>query len=135
MSSVDPVEIARFAAAADKWWDANGPFRPLHKFNPARLVLLRRWIEQHFGREDRRKRPFEGLRLLDVGCGGGLISEPMARLGASVLGIDAAQENIAAARAHASHTRVMPGLVPGIHGMRGDSHYAVDGRDKPGHDE
>ncbi len=99
--SIDPAEVARFSAQAAHWWDTNGPFRPLHKFNPARLGYIRDQLCTHFGRDGRAPAPLNGLRLLDIGCGGGLVCEPMARLGAEVVGADASHENIGAARAHA----------------------------------
>lgn len=103
-TTIDPAEIARFTAMAEDWWDPNGKFRPLHKFNPVRLGFLRDRFAAHFGRDARALRPFEGLRLLDIGCGGGLIAEPMARLGFAVTGIDASPETIMTARTHAEQT-------------------------------
>lgn len=100
-TTVDPAEIARFAAIAEEWWNPDGQFRPLHRFNPVRLAWLCDRIAQHFGRDLRGNRPFEGLRLLDIGCGGGLLAEPMARLGATVTGIDATRRNVEVARLHA----------------------------------
>lgn len=100
-ASVDPQEVARFSALADTWWRAKGPFAPLHKFNPVRLEFIRDRAAEHFGRDIISRRPFQGLSLLDIGCGGGLLSEPMARLGFSVTGVDASPKNIGAARAHA----------------------------------
>ena len=100
-STVDPAEVARFAAIAEEWWQPDGKFRPLHRFNPVRLAWLRDRIAAQFGRDPRANRPFEGLRLLDIGCGGGLLAEPMARLGASVTGIDATRRNVEVARLHA----------------------------------
>lgn len=99
--SIDPADVARFSAQAAQWWDARGPFAPLHKFNPARLAFVRRTALARFGRDDRARAPFEGLSLIDVGCGGGLIAEPMRRLGFAVTAIDASAENIGTARAHA----------------------------------
>jgi 2-polyprenyl-6-hydroxyphenyl methylase/3-demethylubiquinone-9 3-methyltransferase len=99
--TIDPVEIERFSALAASWWDPGGKMAPLHRLNPARLGLLRASLTRHFGRESASLTPFGGLRLLDIGCGGGLVAEPMARLGFAVTGIDAAQANIEAARAHA----------------------------------
>lgn len=99
--SVDPAEIARFAALAEEWWNPRGKFRPLHVFNPVRLGFIRDVVGQHFGRDARALQPFDGLRVLDIGCGGGLIAEPMARLGAAVTGVDAGQPTIAAAAHHA----------------------------------
>ena len=103
-ASVDPDEVARFEAMAESWWDPDGPFRPLHKFNPVRLGFIRDRIAAHFGRDIKAGRPFAGLALLDIGCGGGLIAEPMARLGAAATGIDAAPRNIAIARHHAAES-------------------------------
>lgn len=101
-STVDAREIARFSAIADRWWDPSGPMRPLHRINPARLLYLRRRLEAEFGLDPRSLRPFAGLRVIDVGCGAGLLSEPMARLGARVTAIDASAEMIDAARSHAA---------------------------------
>ncbi|BBK40959.1 ubiquinone biosynthesis O-methyltransferase [Allostella vacuolata] len=100
-STVDPAEIGRFAAIAEEWWNPDGQFRPLHRFNPVRLAWLRDRIAAQFGRDPTANRPLEGLRLLDIGCGGGLLAEPMARLGAAVTGIDATQRNVEVARIHA----------------------------------
>lgn len=100
-ASVDPDEIARFEAMATEWWDPHGKFRPLHKFNPVRLSWIRENLLTHFGRDPASARPFDGLRVLDIGCGGGLVAEPMARLGASVVAIDASARNIEIARTHA----------------------------------
>lgn len=97
----DEAEIARFNALAHQWWDPEGPMKPLHRLNPARLAFLREAAIGHFGRDARALRPFGGLSLLDIGCGAGLVSEPMARMGFRVSGIDPAEENIAAARSHA----------------------------------
>lgn len=99
--SVDPAEVARFSALAAKWWDPNGEFAPLHRLNPVRLGFIRERALERFGRDPGARRPFEGLRLLDIGCGGGLLSEPMTRLGFEVTGVDASERNIGTARAHA----------------------------------
>lgn len=99
-ASIDPADVARFSAQAAEWWDARGPFAPLHKFNPARLKFVRDRAGEKFDRDTRTRRPFAGLSLLDVGCGGGLIAEPMSRMGFSVTAIDASSENIGTARAH-----------------------------------
>lgn len=99
--SIDPADVARFSAQAAEWWDARGPFAPLHKFNPARLAFIRDQVAGRFGRDIRQRAPFDGLSLLDVGCGGGLIAEPMRRLGFAVTAIDASSENIGTARVHA----------------------------------
>ncbi|MDT8345785.1 MAG: bifunctional 2-polyprenyl-6-hydroxyphenol methylase/3-demethylubiquinol 3-O-methyltransferase UbiG [Thermohalobaculum sp.] len=100
-AQVDPAEIAKFEAMADEWWDPAGKFRPLHMLNPCRLGYAVEQIALTHGRDPAARRPFEGLRLLDIGCGGGLLSEPMARLGASVTGVDPAERNIPVARIHA----------------------------------
>ena len=99
--TVDRHDIDRFAAQASSWWDPRGSFRPLHQINPARLDFIRRELLAHFRRDPRSLSPFAGLSLADIGCGGGLIAEPMARLGFAVTGIDAGAEAIGVARAHA----------------------------------
>lgn len=101
-TTVDPAEIARFNALAGKWWDGDGEFAQLHKMNPVRLAFIRETITRHFRHPVDAERPFAGLRLLDIGCGGGILTEPLARLGGSVVGADAGAENIAAARHHAA---------------------------------
>ncbi|MBC7135703.1 MAG: 3-demethylubiquinone-9 3-O-methyltransferase, partial [Oceanibaculum nanhaiense] len=100
-STVDAREIAQFAAIADAWWDEEGAFKPLHRLNPVRLRYIRDNLCAHFGLDSEAPKPLAGLRLADVGCGGGLLCEPLTRMGATVTGIDAAEEGIAAARAHA----------------------------------
>jgi 2-polyprenyl-6-hydroxyphenyl methylase/3-demethylubiquinone-9 3-methyltransferase len=99
--SIDPDEVSRFAAMADEWWDANGPMRPLHRLNPTRLAYVKERIVAHFGRDGHSARPLDGLRILDIGCGGGLVAEPLCRMGATVTGLDPSPEVIAAARLHA----------------------------------
>ncbi len=99
--NVDPEEIAKFEAMAAEWWDPEGKFKPLHMLNPCRLDYICDQVAAEFGRDRRAERPFAGLRILDIGCGGGLLSEPMARLGAEVVGADAAARNIPVARVHA----------------------------------
>ncbi len=103
-ATVDPAEIGKFAAMADEWWSTEGKFAPLHKFNPVRLRFIRETAAQHFGKRAATLRPFEGMRLLDIGCGGGLLSEPMARLGFAVTGADASDKNIRIARHHAAQS-------------------------------
>lgn len=98
---VDNAEVERFGALAQEWWDPRGKFRPLHQINPVRIRFLRDELLAHTERDGRSVRPFAGLRLLDIGCGGGLIAEPLARLGASVTGIDPSPETIETARHHA----------------------------------
>ncbi|MGF1631663.1 MAG: bifunctional 2-polyprenyl-6-hydroxyphenol methylase/3-demethylubiquinol 3-O-methyltransferase UbiG [Kiloniellaceae bacterium] len=100
-ASIDEAEIAKFAAMAEAWWDPEGKFRPLHRFNPVRLAFIRDRLCERFGRDPKADRPLKGLKLLDVGCGGGLLSEPLARLGAEVTGLDAAEQNIKVAALHA----------------------------------
>jgi 2-polyprenyl-6-hydroxyphenyl methylase / 3-demethylubiquinone-9 3-methyltransferase len=101
-TTVDPGEIERFSRIAAEWWDPNGKFKPLHRFNPVRLAYIREKALAHFGRDGAARRPFEGLSLLDIGCGGGLLSEPMTRLGFAVTGVDAAERNIKTASVHAA---------------------------------
>lgn len=102
--TVDPAEIAKFEAMAAEWWDPNGKFKPLHMLNPTRLDYITRQIAAEFGRDLTVLHPFAGLRILDIGCGGGLLSEPMARLGAAVVGADAAPRNIPVAQIHAQQS-------------------------------
>lgn len=101
-ATVDEAEVAKFSALADEWWDPSGKFAPLHKFNPVRLTFIRDTASAHFGRDSRSLRPFAGLTLLDIGCGGGLLTEPMTRLGFAVTGIDPSERNIGTAKAHAA---------------------------------
>ena len=99
--TIDPDEIARFAAMAAKWWDDSGPMRPLHKLNPTRVLWIKQAIAVRFGRAPKAADALKGLRILDVGCGAGLICEPLARMGAAVVGIDPSAAVIAAAKLHA----------------------------------
>ncbi len=92
--SVDQAEVDRFSAMAREWWDPNGKFKPLHRFSPVRLAYIKREVCRHFGRDERAADAFTGLSFLDIGCGGGLVSEPMARLGATVIGVDPSPVNI-----------------------------------------
>ncbi|MEQ1900701.1 MAG: bifunctional 2-polyprenyl-6-hydroxyphenol methylase/3-demethylubiquinol 3-O-methyltransferase UbiG [Devosia sp.] len=103
-TTINPDEIAKFSAMADEWWDPNGKFRPLHKFNPVRLAYIRDHALSHFHRDTAERRPLEGLSVLDIGCGGGLLCEPLTRLGASVTGIDAGGRNVTIARLHAERS-------------------------------
>jgi 2-polyprenyl-6-hydroxyphenyl methylase/3-demethylubiquinone-9 3-methyltransferase len=105
-SSIDPAEVERFSRIAAEWWDPKGKFAPLHKFNPVRLGFIRDQALHRFARDPKARRPFEGLRLLDIGCGGGLLSEPMSRLGFEVVGVDASERNIGTASAHAAQVGV-----------------------------
>ncbi len=99
--SIDEGEVSRFSALAAKWWDVRGEFAPLHRFNPTRVKFIRETCLEHFELNFRERAPFGSLRLLDVGCGGGLLSEPMQRMGFSVTGLDASEKNIGTAKAHA----------------------------------
>ena len=103
-STIDPAEIAKFEAMAAEWWDLNGKFKPLHMLNPCRLDYITSQIAGEFDRDLTGSAPFAGLRILDIGCGGGLLSEPMARLGAEVVGADAAAGNIPVAQIHAQQS-------------------------------
>ena len=99
--SVDPREMESFARMAEDWWNPDGMFKPLHVMNGARLGFIKRTLCDHFGLDEGAERPLEGLRLLDIGCGGGLLCEPMTRLGASVTGVDALERNLKTAATHA----------------------------------
>lgn len=100
-TTVDPTEIAKFEAMAAEWWDPEGKFKPLHMMNPCRLDYINGQIASRFARDLAVSQPFNGLRILDIGCGGGLLCEPMARLGAEIIGADAAEGNLPVARIHA----------------------------------
>ena len=102
--TVDPNEIAKFEAMAAEWWNPEGKFKPPHMLNPYRLDYITAQVAATFGRDMTAENPFAGLRLLDIGCGGGLLSEPMARLGANVVGADAAERNINVAQIHAQQS-------------------------------
>ncbi|THG13040.1 hypothetical protein TEA_012128 [Camellia sinensis var. sinensis] len=103
-SSLNEAELAKFAAIAETWWDAEGPFKPLHVMNPTRLTFIRSTLCRHFRKDPFCARPLEGLKIVDVGCGGGILSEPLARMGATVTAIDAVEKNIKIARLHAKLT-------------------------------
>ncbi|XP_058219381.1 ubiquinone biosynthesis O-methyltransferase, mitochondrial isoform X1 [Rhododendron vialii] len=100
-SSLKAAELVKFAAIAETWWDAEGPFKPLHVMNPTRLSFIRSTLCRHFRKDPLCPKPLEGLKVVDVGCGGGILSEPLARMGATVTGIDAVEKNITIARLHA----------------------------------
>jgi 2-polyprenyl-6-hydroxyphenyl methylase/3-demethylubiquinone-9 3-methyltransferase len=100
-STVDPAEVARFAAIATEWWDENGPMRPLHRLNPTRLAWIKGEIAARFGRDAKAPEALAGLTVLDIGCGAGILAEPLARMGAAVTGIDPSPEIVSAARLHA----------------------------------
>jgi 2-polyprenyl-6-hydroxyphenyl methylase / 3-demethylubiquinone-9 3-methyltransferase len=104
MTTIDPTEVAKFEAMAAEWWNPNGKFKPLHMLNPCRLDYINGQIAAEFDRDLATPKPFAGLRILDIGCGGGLLSEPMARLGATVVGADAAPRNIPVAQLHAEQS-------------------------------
>ncbi len=103
-ATVDETEVARFSRLSSHWWDPSGPMAPLHKFNPVRLAYIRDRAAAHFGRDPHRLDSLEGLRMLDIGCGAGILSEPLARLGASIVGADPSASNIAAAKHHAAQS-------------------------------
>ena len=125
-AGVDREEVARFDALAARWWDESGPMKPLHRINPVRLGFLKRRICDHFGRDAQKIDALAGLRILDIGCGGGILSEPLARMGARVTGVEPAAENIAVARAHAE----AEGLeIDYIHGLAEDLAAAGRGFD------
>jgi len=105
MSSVNKKEIEKFSKMAAEWWDPEGKFKPLHKFNPIRIKYIKDNIIYNFKLKSKKK-PLEKINLLDVGCGGGLLSEPMARLGANVIGIDASDKNIKIAKLHAKKNKL-----------------------------
>ena len=105
MSSVNTNEIKKFSKMAEEWWDPLGKFKPLHKFNPTRITYIKENIIKTLKLDDKKK-PLEKLKILDVGCGGGLLSEPMCRLGADVTGIDASSKNITIAKLHAKKSNL-----------------------------
>ena len=105
MSSVNKKEIEKFSSMADEWWDPNGKFKPLHKFNPIRINYIKENIISQFSLKSKIK-PLSGINILDIGCGGGLLSEPMHRLGANVTGIDASNKNINIAKLHAKKNKL-----------------------------
>jgi 2-polyprenyl-6-hydroxyphenyl methylase / 3-demethylubiquinone-9 3-methyltransferase len=105
-TTIDDAEVARFSAIADEWWDERGKFAPLHKLNPMRVAYLRAQLIRHFSRDGASATPLNNLSLVDIGCGGGLIAEPMARLGADVTGVDASATNIGVASLHAQNAGV-----------------------------
>lgn len=102
MSTLDPQELKHFTTQSHLWWDEKGPFKSLHDINPVRLAFIRQEVIGHYQLDPSLRQPFQGLRSLDIGCGGGLLCEPLARLGATVLGIDAVPENIQVAQGHAT---------------------------------
>jgi len=103
-TTIDAAEVERFTRMAAEWWNPQGKFRPLHKFNPTRLAYIKEKVCAHYDIEPNQAAPLAGLRILDIGCGGGLLSEPMARLGATVVGADAGETNIEVAKIHAAQS-------------------------------
>ena len=115
VSTIDPAEIERFSRIAGEWWDPAGKFAPLHRLNPVRIGFIRDRAAAHWARDALSGTPLQGLSVLDIGCGGGLLSEPMARLGTTVTGVDAGARNIAVAALHADEKqRVDPGIFIGV---------------------
>ena len=106
MTTINKEEIQKFSSLAEEWWDVNGKFKPLHMFNPIRIEYITQMIRKHFKISDKKINPFKELKILDIGCGGGLISEPMARLGANVTGIDASEKNIKIAKIHSKENNL-----------------------------
>ena len=106
MTTINKEEIQKFSSLADEWWDVKGKFKPLHMFNPIRIEYITQMIKKYFKISDKKINPFNELKILDIGCGGGLISEPMARLGANVTGIDASEKNIKIAQIHSEENNL-----------------------------
>ena len=106
MTTINKEEIQKFSSLAEEWWDVKGKFKPLHMFNPIRIEYITQMIKKHFKISDKKINPFNELKILDIGCGGGLISEPMARLGANVTGIDASEKNIKIAQIHSEENNL-----------------------------
>ena len=106
MTTINKEEIQKFSKLADEWWDVNGKFKPLHMFNPIRIEYILDQITKHFKLERKTKLPLKNLEILDIGCGGGLISEPMARLGGNITGIDASEKNIKVASLHSKESNL-----------------------------
>jgi len=111
-TTIDAAEIEHFSRMADAWWDPTGKFKPLHRLNPVRVRFIRDRLAAGLGRNPESPEPLGGLSILDIGCGGGLLAEPLARLGAEVTGIDAAEKNIAIARRHAENTGTRVTYLP-----------------------
>ena len=106
MTTINKEEIQKFSSLAEEWWDVKGKFKPLHMFNPIRIEYITQMIKKHFKISDKKINPFNEFKILDIGCGGGLISEPMARLGANVTGIDASEKNIKIAQIHSEENNL-----------------------------
>lgn len=111
--TVDTAEVEKFSRISAEWWDPNGPFRPLHRLNPVRLSYIKERAAAHFGRDPKSVAPFKGLTAVDIGCGGGLVAEPLARLGAKVTAVDADPVAIEAARLHAAEREIGVGYEVG----------------------
>ena len=105
-NTINEKEVEKFTKIADEWWSANGKFKPLHKFNPCRISYIKNRLINHFGLDSSLPNPLKNLKILDVGCGGGLLSEPLKRLGADVVGIDAGEKNIAVAKIHSKQSNL-----------------------------
>ncbi|MDA0902133.1 MAG: bifunctional 2-polyprenyl-6-hydroxyphenol methylase/3-demethylubiquinol 3-O-methyltransferase UbiG [Proteobacteria bacterium] len=105
-STINEAEVEKFIRMSNEWWDQNGKFKPLHKFNPTRITYIRKQLIEHFGLDETAKEPLKKLNILDIGCGGGLLCEPLSRLGAKVTGIDAAAQNIKVAQTHADQSKL-----------------------------
>ncbi|MEE9314469.1 MAG: bifunctional 2-polyprenyl-6-hydroxyphenol methylase/3-demethylubiquinol 3-O-methyltransferase UbiG [Rhizobiaceae bacterium] len=105
-STIDQSEVDHFSSLAQEWWNPTGKFKPLHKFNPVRLTYIREKLCEHFDLDPKAHNAFKGLKMLDIGCGGGLLSEPMAKMGATVVGADAGETNIEVAKLHAKQSGV-----------------------------
>ena len=106
MTTINEKEIQKFSKLADEWWDANGKFKPLHKFNPIRISYIIDKCKSHFKLQTKIEKPLSSLKVLDIGCGGGLVCEPLSRLGAEVTGIDASSKNIEVAKIHAKKSNL-----------------------------
>ena len=106
MTTINQEEIQKFSKLADEWWDANGKFKPLHRFNPVRLKYIVEKCTSHFNLQKKKGRSLSGLKILDIGCGGGLVCEPLCRLGADVTGIDASKKNIEVAKIHSKRVKI-----------------------------
>ena len=105
-STIDLQEVEKFSKIADEWWSQTGKFKPLHKFNPIRISFIRRKIIQHFSLDEKSTKPFANLKIIDIGCGGGLVAEPFSRMGADVTGVDASEKNISVAKIHAEKSEL-----------------------------
>ncbi len=105
-NTIDENEISNFSSIADKWWDPYGPFKPLHNLNPARILYIKNKLTSYYNIDTKDPKPFKNLRILDIGCGGGILSEPMARLGGKVVGVDPSEKNIKIAKTHSNQSKL-----------------------------